>query len=103
MTRGRRERGRPKIRFKDTLMQSLQKSGIGTDHWETMSADRSEWRHAVYCRTQLYETERRKKQLDKRAAAKDRAQAANQAILCPICSHLCASDFGLRSHMRVHK
>ena len=103
LTGGRRERGRPKLRFKDTLKQSLQKSGIGADHWESMSADRSEWRHAVYNGTQLYETERRKKQLDKRAAAKVRAQTANRTILCPICSHLCASDFGLRSHMRVHK
>ena len=100
---GRHERGRPKLRFKDTLKKSLQKSGIGADHCETMSADRSEWRHAVYNGTQLYETERRKKQLDKRTAAKVRAQTANRTILCPICSHLCASDFGLRSHMRVHK
>ena len=103
LTGGRRERGRPKLRFKDTLKQSLQKSGIDADHWESMSADRSEWRHAVYNGTQLYETERRKKQLDKRTAAKVRAQTANRTILCPICSHLCASDFGLRSHMRVHK
>ena len=54
---------------RQTLKQSLQKGAIATDHWETISTDR-EWRLAVYSRTQLYETERRKKQLDKRAAEK---------------------------------
>ena len=58
LTVGRRERGRTKLNFKDTLKQSLQKSGIGTYNWETMTANKLEWRTAVYRGTQLYETER---------------------------------------------
>ena len=57
LNEGRRVRRR--LCFKDTLKQ------IPTEkwyHWETLSADRSEWRHAVNSGTQLYETERRKKQ-----------------------------------------
>ena len=103
LAEGHRGRGRPKLRYKDTLKQSLQKCNIGTDVWEEKTVDRSEWRQTVYSGTKLYESERRKKQLDIRAAAKHRAQTVKRTILCPVCSHLCASDFGLRSHMRVHK
>ena len=48
----------------------------------------------------IKETERRKKQLDKQAAAENRAKAAYRTIVCQICSHLCASDFCLRSQMK---
>ena len=103
LTEGHRVRGRPRLRHKDTLKQSLLKCDIENDLWEEKTADRSEWREAVRSGTELFESERKQKQLDLRAAAKHRAETANRTVTCPVCNKHCASDFGLRSHMRVHK
>ena len=103
LAEGQRGRGRPKLRYKDTLKQSLKKCDIGTEDWEEMTADRSEWRQAVFSGTELYESEKRTTQLELRAAAKQRSLTADRTVKCLVCGRLCASDFGLRSHMRVHK
>ena len=102
LTEGHRVRGRPRLRYKDTLKQSLLKCDIENDLWEEKTADRSEWREAVHSGTESFETERKQRQLDLRAAAKHRAETVNRTVICPVCSKPCASDFGLRSHMRVH-
>ena len=103
LTEGHHGRGRPKLRYKDTLKQSLLKWDIGNDLWEEKTADRSEWREAVHSGTESFETERKQRQLDLRAAAKHRAETVDRTVICPVCSKPCASDFGLRSHnMRVH-
>ncbi|KAL8624148.1 hypothetical protein ACOMHN_020198 [Nucella lapillus] len=100
---GHRPRGRPKLRYKDTMKKSLQKCDIDEKRWEFLATNRSEWRQAIRKGTEAYENERQVSQVEKRAAVKVRLNCAERTIKCPLCSRLCASDFGPRSHMRVHK
>ncbi|KAL8569901.1 hypothetical protein ACOMHN_014121 [Nucella lapillus] len=101
LTEGHRPRGRPKLRYKDTLKKSLQKYDIDEEQWEILATNRSEWRQANRKGTEAYENKRHVIQVEKRATIKVRINSAEHYIL--LCSRLCASDFGLRSHMRVHK
>ncbi|KAL8563952.1 hypothetical protein ACOMHN_059382 [Nucella lapillus] len=98
-----RPRGRLKLRYKDTLKTSLQKCYIDEKRYEFLATNRSEWRQAIRKGTEAYENERQVSQVEKRVATKVRHNCAERSIKCPLCSRLCASDFGLRSHMRVHK
>ncbi|KAL8558053.1 hypothetical protein ACOMHN_022946 [Nucella lapillus] len=90
---GHRPRGRPKLRYKDTLKKSLQKCDIDEEQWEFLATNRSEWRQAIRKRTEVYENERQVSQVEKRAATKVRLNLAERSIKCPLCSRLCASDF----------
>ena len=40
---------------------------------------------------------------DRRARRHATAQATRVGPACPQCGRVCASDFGLRSHLRVHQ
>ena len=68
-----------------------------------MSTSRSGWRPAIRKGTEAFENERQSSQQVKRAAMKARTITAERPTKCPVCSRLCALDFGLRSHMREHK
>ena len=103
LTGGCRGRGRPKLRYKDTLKKSLQKCNISTTQWETMAKTRSKWRGAVRIGTKAYEQTRQENRVKKRETTKERALTVERSVCCPLCDRLCASDFGLRSHMRVHR
>ncbi|KAL8563752.1 hypothetical protein ACOMHN_058268 [Nucella lapillus] len=58
LTGGHRPRGRPKLRYKDTLKKSLQKCDIDEKRWEFLATNRSEWRQAIRKGTEAYENER---------------------------------------------
>ena len=102
---GSRKRGRPKKRFKDNLKANIKWTGIQPRQLETAASDRSRWRALTTNAVKAFEDDRRQRL----AAARDRRhKAATASVLstgvpCPICSRTCASDFGLRSHMRIHK
>lgn len=99
---GARNVGRPLKRFKDSLKTSLGACGIPSTGWETLAADRSAWRLAVYKGTKDFE-ERRLTDLDlKRQARKERKPDTTAAVACPQCGRTCASEFGLQSHLRRH-
>ena len=68
-----------------------------------MATSRSGWRHAIHKGTEAYENDRQSSQPVKRVAMKARTITIERSTECPVCSRLCASDFGLRSHMRVLK
>ena len=59
--------------------------------------------HAIRKETEVYENERQSSQQVKGAAMKARTITEERSTECPEFGPLCASDFGLRSHMRVHK
>ena len=61
------------------------------------------WRHAVHKATEADENERQSSQQAKRAAMTARTITAEHSTECPVYSRLCASEFGLRFHMGVHK
>ena len=76
LAEGHRQRGRPKLRFKDTLRQSLQKANIDSTHWETKAGNRSGWRRVVRSGAKAYEKTRQHDQVKKREITKSRALTA---------------------------
>ena len=99
---GARNLGRPLKRYKDCLKASLEACGIPVLGWESLASDRSAWRLAVHKGIASFE-EKRLECLDrKRQARKERTSDPNSAAACPICGRICASAFGLRSHLRRH-
>ena len=105
LSQGRRNQGRPKKRYKDNLKSNLKWAGIQPKELETAAANRSGWRATVQRAARNFELDRRLYI----AAARDRRKRAAKAPIttggtpCPICGRVCASDFGLQSHMRVHR
>ena len=76
---GQRPVGRPKLRYSDHIKSVLWKCDIPEADLEQLAADRDSWRST--CATGL----------ESFAAASEQ------------CGRVCASDFGLRSHLRVHQ
>ena len=101
---GSHKQGRPKLRSKGTLKSKLKWSGIGPRELEATAADRSAWRSLTSRTSAAFEGDRRQRL----AAARDRRHRAASASTrttdhrCDTCGRLCASNFGLRSHMRSH-
>ncbi|PFX27021.1 hypothetical protein AWC38_SpisGene8312 [Stylophora pistillata] len=102
LSEGQRPRGRPRLRYKDTLKRSLKKCNISVDQWENMANDRSAWPTATHKAVESFEHERRSRQVAKRAARKARSERTQHSTACPDCGRSCASQFGLRSHRRTH-
>ena len=102
---GTRPTGRPLLRFKDTLKATLTDCKIDQASWTTLAQDRSAWRAKSRKGVLEFERERLANLDSRRMAHKSRAaQPLNTetAVSCRVCGRLCKSEFGLRSHMRVH-
>ena len=102
LTHGSRRRGRPLLRYKDTLKERLSDCDIPRDSWENLACDRPSWRTLIHDATAAREEKKRNSLEQKRAARKSRPQA-QPSVFCPICSKGCASQFGLMAHSRVHR
>ena len=102
---GSRRQGRPKLRYKDTLKGNLKWSGIKPRQLEECASERSGWRSLTVKATTAFEEDRR----HRLTSARDRRHTASSIAIehtnfeCDICGRLCASSFGLRSHMRRHR
>ncbi|XP_056674919.1 uncharacterized protein LOC130457479 [Monodelphis domestica] len=105
LSAGLRKQGRPMKRFKDQLKSNLKWAGITPKQLELAASDRSSWRTHIHHATTTFEDERRRCL----AAAHEHRHHATPAppvttgVPCPMCHRLCASAFGLQSHMRVHR
>ena len=69
---GSRKRGRPKLRYKDTLKASLKSCLIDPDTWEQSASDRAAWRHQVWKGVSSYELNRIAKRKDQRRKRKEK-------------------------------
>merc|ERR1711963_318859 len=77
---GSRKRGRPKLRFKDTLKASIKDCHIDPETWEQSASDRPAWRHEVWKGVKSFEKCRIDKIKDQRRRRKEReANFANPA------------------------
>ena len=47
LSSGHRKRGRPRLRFKDTINKNLKLIDIKTDLWTSLSMQRNKWRAIV--------------------------------------------------------
>ena len=103
---GARSRGRPLLRYKDTLKVSLKNCKIDPDTWESFAQNRPSWRHQSRSGTIAFEQERINNAVTKRVKRKDRQAnpttdtTADQTFICPICNRSCRAQIGLNSHMR---
>ena len=68
---------------------------IDEKQWEIMATSRCGWRHGIRKGTEAYENARQSSQQAKRAAMKATTITTQRSTQCPVCSCLCASDFGL--------
>ena len=104
LTQGVRGKGRPLLRYKDTLKERLISCKLPHNTWEALAADRKCWRSTITKGVSKFENERMQLLKDKRAERKNSSCLSNSGtVKCPVCGKLCVSDFGLRAHSRVHK
>lgn len=102
---GSRQQGRPKLRYKDTLKSSLKWCEIKPQELGKAASDRSRWRYLTNKATKAFEADRKLRL----AAAREKRHSTttptvrSQDHCCTVCGRLCASSFGLRSHMRSHR
>ena len=101
---GKRNQGRPKLRYKDTVKANLQWCRINPRDLEGYAMDRPKWRRSVHRAAANFEEAR----YQKLTAARERHRRASSAVIatdfqCPHCSRLCASGLGPWSHLRVHR
>ena len=101
----KRNQGRPKLRYKDTVKANLQWCYIKPKELEERAVDRAKWRALTHKAAANYEEARHQKF----TAARDKRHRAASAVTtttdiqCPHRSRLCASRLGLQSHLRVHR
>ena len=105
LTFGRRNQGRPKKRYKDTVKANLQWCDVKPKELEETASNRPLWRRTIHNAATNFEKARCQRLT---AAREQRHRAAAATVTttdfqCPNCSRLCASRLGLQSHMRVHR
>ena len=105
LTIGTRTVGRPLLRWKDSLKDTLKQSNISTTHLQDTATDRSAWRRSIHDGLVLYDDSRRERNATKRArrhAARNATSSASQdAYMCRHCGRTCSSRIGILSHERA--
>ena len=61
LTIGTRTVGRPLLRWKDSLKDTLKQSNISTTHWQDTATDRRAWRRSIHDGLVLYDDSRRER------------------------------------------
>lgn len=101
---GKRARGAPKKRFKDSLKASLKAFSINPDSWEVAAQDRCGWRAAVHEGAKSCEANRTSAAEQRRQVRKDSAKdPAAATIPCPYSPRLFRARIGLTSHLCTHR
>lgn len=100
---GRRQLGKPRKRYKDSLAETLTKCHIRKDTFERTATDRPQWRRSVGHGIAKFEEKRVRAAEEKRLRRKDPARAAATDFTCPTCRRPCAGKVGLVAHSRVHR
>ncbi|KAI8477943.1 hypothetical protein Bbelb_118230 [Branchiostoma belcheri] len=100
LSQGSRQRGRPKLRFKDMCKATLQDFSI--ESWEKVASDRSKWRAAIHKGTELFKAARETRQADARSRRKGLVaeKSATQEYCCRFCGRACRARIGCTSHER---
>ena len=101
LSAGQRPANRSKKRFMDHVKSILLRCSIDLSNLEAAAADRDEWR--AICKEELdklnnyWISASEKRHASRRAAS----MKPKTGLQCPHCSRICASAFGLRSHLRT--
>lgn len=104
LAEGTRPRGAPKRRYKDQLKRTLIQTHINPGSWEESATNRPVWRRTVREGVDVFETNRRQQEEQKREARKLRQSQPRPppTIPCGLCPRLFRSRLGLYSHV-THK
>ena len=106
LAEGKRQVGRPKLRFKDNLKATLKSLEVPVGTWEDFALDRPSWRSLISRGAKSAEQQRRASAENKRAARKARAASSSTQLptgpKCGICGRLFRAQIGLISHLRTH-
>ena len=104
LTTGKRNRGRPRKRYKDCIKAHTTLAGIPLKEMESIAGNRVEWRAQTKKAQDHCEERRRDKINTARNKRKIAAAAPAQPgqFICPHCQRSCQSRIGLHSHLRVH-
>ena len=106
LVRGARNRGRPKLRFKDSLKRHLKACAIEIDSWEEKASDRSQWKAAVRGSVSLVddrlaeETAERSRKRAAKAATTAVPPANTLHFACRYCGKRSSHRIGLYAHER---
>ena len=99
---GDRPRGRPQLRYKDVCKRDMKALSINIDTWETLSSERSVWKHTVHTGLSDYETSLQGK-LEEKRRTRNEARMRDKSpstFMCTHCQKDCHSRIGLHSHTR---
>ena len=99
---GKRKQGGQRKRYKDCLKRSLRACNIPIPGLESLAKDRVAWRQETQNGITAFEVKRLQDLDAKRSIRKERAHNSSSGIACPVFGRTCASEFGLRSHLRRH-
>lgn len=106
---GKRKHGGQLLRYKDVLKRHMKRCNIEPSRWESLAAQRPEWREIVRKGIREFE-EQRLADLDaKRDELKARPLAAihynyeSGKLTCPLCAREFAAKIGYISHLRAHQ
>lgn len=102
---GHRDKGRPKLRYKDVCKRDMKAFEIDTANWESLADDRSVWRQHLSsglkkCELAL-KTAADDKRRKRKASQYDAQSSTNDSVFtCQSCNRHCKSRIGLYSHSR---
>jgi len=94
--------GGQKKRFSEQLKATLKKCSIPPAQLETLAADREEWREMCDEGLAAFDINYDQEADAGRARRHTVTSVPATGPRCHICGRVCASDFGLRSHLRCH-
>ncbi|KAI8518138.1 hypothetical protein Bbelb_041550 [Branchiostoma belcheri] len=97
---GKRDRGRPKLRFIDVCKRDLKLFHIGAN-WEHLAQNRTAWRYALRQGAKKLEDDLVQNETTRRQ--KRHHPSATPAFTCTTCGKLCRSKAGLAAHGRSHR
>lgn len=99
---GKRNKGRPKLRFRDIIKRDMKDLNMDVDNWEALADDRSAWRSSLTQHLRSGEERHQNTASEKRARRKERDNALRSAsiFICDLCDRDCHARIGLSSHRR---
>ena len=99
---GKRKQGGQQKRYKDYLKRSLLACNIPIPGWESLAKDHLAWRQETQNGITAFEVKCLQDLDVKRSIRKERAHNSSSGIACLVYGRTCASEFGLRLHLRRH-
>jgi len=99
---GQRAPGGQKKRLSDHVKAILKKCSIPPDQLETLASDRVAWKDVCEEGLTAFDTNYDQEAEARRARRHTITSTPASGPRCHICGRICASEFGLRSHLRSH-